>query len=111
MVFYQLFYRNCDSFIMNRARNFIFQTNEDDPLPYAGTTKDEFFAEFGPGDYRQAAETLGFFMKAAQKGELESDRELVAKAEHRDWKAILSESVPGFREWLEERKKDRNEWE
>lgn len=99
--------RNSDSLIINGRENWD-PTNEDDPLPYAGTTKHEFFAEFGPGDYRQAAETLGYFLKAAQKGELESDEELVAKAEHRDWRAILSETVPGFAEWIE-REERRND--
>lgn len=94
-------HRNTDSLIINGRTNWD-PDNEDDPLPYAGSSKNDFFAEFGPNEHKQVAETLGFFMKEAQKGELPSDEELVLKAGHRDWKAILSDSVPGFKEWIEE---------
>lgn len=100
--------RNSDSLIINGRENWD-PTNKDDPLPYAGTTKHEFFAEFGPGDFKQAAETTGYFLKSAQKGILESDRELVQKCSRRDWKAILSEQIPGYAEWAAQRDEEEKE--
>lgn len=98
--------RNSDSLIINGKTD--WNPNDFDPLPYAGHKKHEFFAEFAPGDYKQAAETMGYFLKSAERGDLESDQELVEKLERRDWKAILSESIPGFAEWWEEKEKRDN---
>jgi hypothetical protein len=99
-------HRNTDSLIINGRENWD-PTDKDDPLPYAGGSKNEFFAEFGPNEHKQLAETLGYFLKSAQKGELENDRDLVANAGHRDWKAIISKSIPGFGEWVDKQNRER----
>ena len=87
-------HRNTDSFIINGKTNWDGQG-----LPYAGGTKYEFYAELHPDDRETAARTLVYFMKSAQKGELEDDAYLIKNAPQRDWATILSESVPGFAEW------------
>lgn len=68
-------------------------------------SKSNFFAELsGKTSKRQIAETLGYFLSNAQKGELESDQELVAKAERLDWTAIISEQIPAFGEFVKEQR-------
>lgn len=94
-------HRNTDSIIINGRENWV--GGEASSLPYAGESKYDFFAEFPPGEYRQAADALSYFLKSAQKGDLESDQDLVAKCSRRDWKAILSDSIPGYGEWHENR--------
>lgn len=104
-------HRNTDSMIINGAEN--WNRTQSDYGPYSKdnrgrSSKDNFFAEFAYGtDKRQVAETLGYFLKSAQKGSLGNDQELIDKAEHVDWRAILSNSVPGFKEWIEERNPDK----
>lgn len=90
-------HRNTDSIIINGKTN--WDSNKE--IPYAADHKNAFFAEFAPQDTRQAADALTFYLTEAQKGELPSDDELVATASHRDWRAILSDTVPGFSEWAE----------
>lgn len=87
-------HRNSDSIIINGKTNW-----SRDEIPLAGDSAHKFFAEFAPGDRKQAADALVFFMKEAQKGELESDADLISKAEHRDWRAILTDSIPGYGDW------------
>jgi hypothetical protein len=89
-------HRNTDSIIINGKTNW-----DGKDLPYAADSKGQYFAEFAPGDRKQAADALAFFMKEAQKGELDNDEELTKKAEHRDWRSILTDSVPGYGEWVE----------
>jgi hypothetical protein len=43
----------------------------------------------------------GDVKKNAERGTLESDLDLVRKAPHLDWGSILSEKLPGFKEWYE----------
>lgn len=88
-------HRNTDSIIINGKTDW----DPREGLPYASNSKEAFFAEFAPGDHRQAAETLGYFMSAAQRGDLETDEELAAMVSRRDWRAILSENIPGYAEW------------
>lgn len=90
-------HRNTDSIIINGKKNW----DPNEGIPYAGETKNAFFAEFHPDDKKAAADTLGFFMKQAEKGELPDDDVLIDSAEHRDWRSILSDSVPGFKDWAE----------
>jgi len=87
-------HRNTDSIIINGQKNW----NGDD-LPYSGTSKNSFFAEFAPEDHQRAAQALTFYLASAQQGTLEDDNELSFKSSRRDWDAILSESIPGFKEW------------
>lgn len=89
-------HRNSDSIIINGKTNW-----SRDEIPLAADSAHKFFAEFAPGDRKQAADALVFFMKEAQKGELENDADLVSKAEHRDWRAILTDSIPGYGDWAE----------
>lgn len=77
-------HRNTDSIIINGTENW-----DGESLPYAGDSKNIFFAEFAPDDRKQAADALVMFMKDAQNGELDSTHELASKAQHRDWDAIL----------------------
>lgn len=89
-------HRNTDSIIING------QTNWDGKdIPFAGERSSHFFAEFAPDDRKQAADALAFFMKEAQKGELDDDQTLINKAEHRDWRAILTDSIPGYGDWAD----------
>lgn len=90
-------HRNTDSIIISGATNWDGKGGS----PRNGNTKQCFFAEFAPEDRRQAADTLAFFIKAAQKGELESDEILEATVERRDWISILSKQIPGFGDWAE----------
>lgn len=87
-------HRNTDSIIINGSENW-----NGEGLPYAGEKKSQFFAEFGPDDRKRSAQALTFYMMQAQSGTLEQDSELVAKASHRDWNAILDKSIPGFKAW------------
>lgn len=96
-------HRNTDSIIINGKKN--WKPNED--IPYAGETKNSFFAEFHPDDKKAAADTLAFFMKQAEKGDLPDDDDLIRLAEHRDWRSILSDSVPGFKEWADKNYPER----
>lgn len=89
-------HRNSDSIIINGTTNW----NRDE-VPIAADSANKFFAEFAPGDRKQAADALVFFMKEAQKGELENDADLARKAEHRDWRAILTDSIPGYGDWAD----------
>lgn len=90
-------HRNTDSIIINGRKNWKGQGE----LPYTADSKDEFFAEFGPQDHKRAASALVFFMTRAKQGELDRDKHLAAGAPRRDWEAILSEAIPGFKEWSE----------
>lgn len=90
-------HRNTDSIVINGKKNW----DPNEGLPYAVDSKYEFFAEFHPDDKKAAADTLAFFMKNAEKGELPSDETLTKIAEKRDWNAILSDQIPGFKEWAE----------
>lgn len=87
-------HRNTDSIIINGKDNW-----DGDGLPYAGDSKNHFYAEFAPDDRKRTAQALTFYMMQAQSGALEEDSELVAKAQHRDWNAILDRQIPGFKEW------------
>lgn len=89
-------HRNSDSIIINGSTNW---NPYGDELPYAGERKNQFFTEVASGDMKRAANTLAFFLKEAQKGDLQSDEYLVNNAEKLDWTAILSEKIPGFKEW------------
>jgi hypothetical protein len=89
-------HRNSDSIIINGKTNW-----DGKDIPFAADSKDKFFAEFAPSDKKQAADALAFFMKEAQKGELDNDEDLVNKAEHRDWRSILGETLPGYTEWAD----------
>lgn len=91
-------HRNSDSIIINGCTDW-----DGTGLPYAGNSKNDFFAEFAPGSYRQAADALSFYLVEAARGELAGDDVLVATAEHRDWLAILSECIEGFADWAIER--------
>lgn len=93
-------HRNSDSIIINGRTNWD-KNDPKDNLPYSADNKNAFFAEFGGDDYSQVAESLTFFLSEAQKGDLDNDKELVDKAEHRDWRAILNNSIPGFKEWMD----------
>lgn len=89
-------HRNTDSIIINGKTN--WQPGE---LPYTADHKEAFFAELPPENRKEAADTLCYYMSQAQKGELEDDVTLANKVERRDWGNILSESVPGFKEYAE----------
>ena len=91
-------HRNTDSIIINGREDW-----NGEGLPYAGDNKNQFFAEFEEEDRVRAAQSLTFYLAAAQKGTLEEDAELVAKAQHRDWFAILDAQVPRFKAWRKER--------
>lgn len=93
-------HRNTDSIVINGATN--WDVEETPYGPYTGGSSWDFFAEFSSGEFKQSAETLGYFMKSAISGELESDAELIEKAEHIDWNAILDEQIPAFKEWRKE---------
>jgi len=114
-------HRNSDSLIINGETNWSREEHpygpygkkdeDGNPAPDGAVSKNHFFAEFAAEDYRQAAETLGYFLKEAQKGELEDDVTLTNKADHRDWNAILSEQIPGFKTWLEDQGiKEEKRW-
>lgn len=90
-------HRNSDSIVINGKENW-----DGTELPYAGDSKNNFYAEIGHGDNRQAARTLAFFMKEAQAGGLGSDRELDHEAPRLDWANIIGEQIPGYRKWLED---------
>lgn len=96
-------HRNTDSIIINGKENWDPRV---DRLPYAQDSKNAFFAEVSVEDFPRVAESLGFFMKEAQRGELPSDDVLVAQADHLDWNEILARDIPGFKDWLEERDPD-----
>lgn len=90
-------HRNTDSIIINGKKNW----DPAEGLPYAADNKNGFFAEFAFEDKKAAADTLVYFMREAEKGELPDDDVLVGTAEHRDWRSILSDSVPGFKDWAD----------
>lgn len=90
-------HRNTDSIIINGKKNW----DPNEGLPYAADNKNGFFAEFHPEDRKAAADALVYFMREAEKGDLPDDDVLVNSAEHRDWRSILSDSVPGFKDWAE----------
>lgn len=92
-------HRNTDSIIINGKTNW---KGSDVELPYTADSKHEFFAEIPYGERNQAARTLTYFMKNAQNGTLEDDQYLSNNAPRRDWNAILSEQIPGFKDWHEE---------
>lgn len=91
-------HRNSDSIIINGKNNW---KGVDEELPYAGDSKQAFFAEFGPDERQRAASTLTFFMKGAQDGSLNSDNHLVKNAPRIDWISKLSAAMPAFKEWHE----------
>jgi len=95
-------HRNTDSIIINGKEDW-----DGDGLPYAGESKNQFYAEFAPDDRKRAAQALTFYMMQAQSGALEEDTELVAKAQHRDWNAILDAQLPGFKSWRQSQITDR----
>lgn len=97
-------HRNSDSIIINGKTN--WRAKDKDELPYSGDHKGVFFAEFHPKDKQQCADALAFYMKEAQKGELPSDAHLASTAGRRDWNSILSESIPGYTEWLKKQNID-----
>lgn len=92
-------HRNTDSIVINGKTNW---KGSDVELPYTADSKHEFFAEIPYGERKQAARTLTYFMKNAQNGTLEDDQYLSNNAPRRDWNAILSEQIPGFKDWHEE---------
>lgn len=92
-------HRNSDSIIINGKTN--WRSSDPHELPYSGESKNTFFAEFHPDDKQKAADALTFYMKEAQNGNLASDEELARTAGKRDWNTILSESVPGFSDWVQ----------
>lgn len=89
-------HRNSDSIIINGKANW-----KHGDLPYSADSKNQFFAEFAPDDKKQAADALVFFMKDAQRGDIDNDADLASKVERRDWRSILSESIPGYGEWVD----------
>jgi len=89
-------HRNSDSIIINGKTNW-----DGESLPYAEDSKNAFFAEFRFDDHEQVADALIFYLKNAQSGELQDDEYLVSNAQKLDWKAILSEQLPGFKDWIE----------
>jgi len=91
-------HRNTDSIIINGLTNW---NKDSGDLPYASSNKHGYFAEISFGDTKQAADSLAFFMKEAQKGDLPDDKYLVENAEKLDWTAILSKQLPGFKEWAD----------
>lgn len=91
-------HRNSNSIIINGSSDW-----DGNGHAYAADSKNKFFAEFSPDDRKRSAQALTFYMMQAQRGELETDEELVDKASHRDWNAILDKSIPGFKEWRQER--------
>ena len=91
-------HRNTDSIIINGKTN--WDTSSE--LPYAADSKNEFFAEFSYNDREQVADALAFYVKSAQSGDLPDDETLVRSASKRDWRAILSEKIPGFKTWADE---------
>lgn len=91
-------HRNTDSIIINGKTNW----NGTD-LPYAADSKNLFYAEISGEERQRAAKTLAYFMKEAQNGTLNDDETLVKNSPRLDWDAILSEKLPGFSEWKEER--------
>lgn len=93
-------HRNTDSIIINGSENW-----DGKGLPYAGDSKNHFYAEFAPTetDRKRSAQALTFYMMQAQSGTLETDVELVDKASHRDWNAILDAQIPGFKQWRQEK--------
>ncbi len=95
-------HRNSDSIIINGKTNW----SKDEELPYAADSKNAFFAEVISGDYKQAARSLTYFMREAQRGELPRDTDVAANADKLDWNAILSEKIPGFAAWLKKQKDD-----
>lgn len=95
-------HRNTDSIIINGKENW-----DGEELPYAADSKHGFYAEFAFEDRKRAAQSLTFYMMQAQSGALEEDTELVAKAQHRDWNAILDAQLPGFKAWRQEQITDR----
>lgn len=102
-------HRNSDSIIINGLTNW---DKDRDGLPYAVDSRHQYFAEISVGETERAARTLSYFMKEAQKGELEDDQTLIKKAEHIDWTTRLSEKIPGFKQWADEKglgKKETND--
>lgn len=91
-------HRNTDSIIINGRTNW----DPSSELPYAADSKNEFFAEFAYDDREQVADALAFYAKSAQNGDLPDDETLVRSASKRDWRAILSEKIPGFKTWADE---------
>ena len=94
-------HRNTDSIIINGTTNW-----DGKESPYASDSKRKFFGEFAADEHVRAAQSLTFYMMQAQKGELTDDEDLVRNAPHRDWNAILDESIPGFKEWRQEKVTD-----
>lgn len=90
-------HRNTDSIIINGKRNW-----DGEELPYAADSKNAFFAEFSRNDFDQAADALAMYMKDAQNGELASTDHLVDTAQKIDHNEILSKTIPGYQEWLEQ---------
>lgn len=92
-------HRNRGTIIINGKTN-----AEEGELPYAKDDKNAFFAEsdFSDNGKAKAARDLAFFLKEAQKGELDDDDSLVRKCEKIDVDAELAKRNPAFREWLKE---------
>lgn len=99
-------HRNTDSIVINCGTNFepTFDGRSAGPRPKMKDDRDskwDFVAEFAYGtNPKVVAETLSFFLKEAQNGELDDDDTLVRKCERLDWNAIISRQVPVFSEWL-----------
>lgn len=90
-------HRNSDAIIINGMTNW-----DGEELPYAGDSKNIFFAEIQGDDREKAADVLAYFMKESQTGEIKNDVELANSAMRLDWNAILSKQIPGFKKWAEE---------
>lgn len=106
-------HRNTDAAVISGEENWDPEAKPYGPYATAADGTDSkwnMFAEFSVyAPKKQVAESLGYLLKSAQSGTLESDQELIAKAEKLDWGAILSEQIPAFGEWLGEKKKAKYE--
>lgn len=96
-------HRNTDAIVINGRTNW---NREEKPYgPYPDTpqgSKWDFFAEFSPDTpRRQIAETLGFFLQSAQRGDLPDDATLVSQVERIDRSEMLRRLIPGFGEWYD----------
>lgn len=101
-------HRNTDAAVISGEENWDPETKPYGPYATAadgGESKWNMFAEFSVyAPKKQVAESLGYPLKSAQEGTLESDQELIAKAERLDWASILSKQIPAFGEWLGKQK-------
>lgn len=88
--------KNYDSFVIRGCKN--WDKKEDWNVPKY---------TYGQFSYdtpkKQAAEILGYFIKEAQEGRLESDEVLEMNAPRVDWNNILSEQIPGYSDFLKDK--------